>query len=192
MKREIWYTARKTFDPDDKAECSWDKYITWSRLTHVTELVSLDGLLNGPVFEPDFDSGEDWKHIITEGRMITQFFNSLDYVLEKTKELKHFNLLAVIKEPGETKGELTQDFECIGYDLVEVGGNISALTNCGGFDESFLPSELNTYGLLSEWNKAKSIQRNLRINNPEEPHADCYLFEVWRHRTMGRKNKTSL
>ena len=29
----------------------------------------------------------------------------------------------------------------VGYDLIEKGGNISALTNCGGFDESFLPKD---------------------------------------------------
>ncbi|MEL7118200.1 MAG: hypothetical protein AAFO07_02130 [Bacteroidota bacterium] len=32
--------------------------------------------------------------------------------------------------------------------------------------------------------KAKKIQTDLRINNPEEHHADCYLFEVWRHKKI--------
>jgi len=192
MKSEIWYTARDTYDSDYKVEFSWDKYIKWSKLTHLTELVSLDGILNGLAFEPDTDSEEDWKFIVTEGHVITQFFNSLDYVLEKTKELERFNLLAVIKEPNETKSELSNNYDFIGYDLIETDGDVSALTNCGGFDESFLPKDLNEFGLVSEWAKAKKIQEDLKINNPEEHHADCFLYEVWRHRTIGRKNKKSI
>ena len=66
MANKIWYTARATFDPEHGAEFSWDKYIKWSNLTHLTELVSLDGILNGLVFEPDYNSKEDWKYIVTE------------------------------------------------------------------------------------------------------------------------------
>ena len=192
MTNKIWYTARKTYDAEYGVEFSWDKYIKWSKLTHLIELVSLDGMLNGLAFEPNFDSKEDWKYFVIEEQMITQFFNSIDYVLEKTKDIKYYNLLAVIKEPDEAKMDLSTDFDFIGYDLTEIGGNISALTNCGGFDESFLPSDLNEFGLVQEWAKAKKIQKDLRINNPEEPHADCYLYEVWRHKTIGRKNKKSI
>ena len=192
MNSEIWYTARETYDPDYEVEFSWDKYIKWSKLTHLTELVSLDGILNGLAFEPDFDSEEDWKYIVTEEQMITQFFNSFDYVIKKTKDLEYFNLLAVVREPNETKSKLNSEFDFVGYDLIETDGDVSALTNCGGFDESFLPKDLNELGLVTEWAKAKKIQTDLRINNPEEHHADCYLFEVWRHKRIGRKNKKSI
>ncbi|SFB33363.1 hypothetical protein [Algoriphagus aquimarinus] len=192
MNSEIWYTARETYDSDYEVEFSWKKYIKWSKLTHLSELVSLDGILNGLAFEPDFDSAEDWKYIVTEEQMITQFFNSLDYVVEKTKDLEYFNLLAVVREPNEAKSKLDSEFDFIGYDLIETDGDVSALTNCGGFDESFLPKDLNEFGLLTEWAKAKKIQTDLRINNPEEHHADCYLFEVWRHKIIGRKNKKSI
>ncbi len=192
MTNTIWYTARKTFDAEYGVEFSWDKYIQWSKLTHLTELVSLDGILNELAFKPNFDSKEDWKYFVTDERMITQFFNSMDYVLEKTKDIAYFNLLAIIKEPYESKTDLSGNFDFIGYDLIERGGNVSALTNCGGFDESFLPSDLNELGLIHEWAKAKKIQKDLKINNPAEPHADCYLYEVWRHKTIGRKTKTSI
>ncbi len=192
MTNKIWYTAREIYDSEYGVEFSWDKYIKWSKLTHLTELVSLDGILNGLAFEPDFTSEEDWKYIVTKEQMITQFFNSIDYVLEKTKDIEYYNLLAVIREPNESKMDLSTNFDFIGYDLIERGGNVSALTNCGGFDESFLPSDLNEFGLIHEWTKAKKIQKDLRINNPEEHHADCYLYEVWRHKTIGRKNKKSI
>lgn len=189
MTNEIWYTAREIFDAESGVDFSWDKYIKWSKLTHLTELVSLDGILNGLAFEPDLTSAEDWKYFVTKEKMITQFFNSLEYVLEKTKDRAYYNLLAVIREPDEAKTDLSTNFDFIGYDLTERGGNVSALTNCGGFDESFLPSDLNKFGLIDEWAKAKKIQKDLRINNPKEPHADCYLYEVWRHKTIGRKKK---
>ena len=167
MKNEIWYTARETFDSDYKVDSSWNKYIEWSKLTHLSELVSLDGILNGLILKSDFDS--------------------INPIIEKTMGLEYFNLLAVIKEPNEEKSKLNSEFEFIGYDLIETEGNVSALTNCGGFDESFLPKDLNGFGLVTEWTRAKKIQTDLRINNPEEQHADCYLFEVWRHKRIGRK-----
>ena len=101
--------------------------------------------------------------------------------------LKHYNFLAIIKEPKKEKAELETDFEFVGYDLIEKEGDISALTNCGGFDETFLPTELNEYGLISDFDKAKKIQTELPINNPAEHHANCYLYEVWRHKKIGRK-----
>ena len=192
MTNKVWYTAREIFDSEHGVDFSWDKYIEWSKLIHLTEVVSLDGLLNALVFKPDLSSEEDWKYIVRKERMITQFFNSMDYVLEKIKDKEYYNLLAVIREPNESKTDLSTDFDFVGYDLTERGGNISALTNCGGFDESFLPDDLNEFGLIPEWTKAKKIQKDLKINNPEEPHADCYLYEVWRHKTIGRKNKKSI
>ncbi len=189
MKPEIYYTALDTYDSDYGEEFSWGKYIEWSKLTHLKELVSLDGMLNGLSFKPDFDSKTDWNYIITDGEMVTLFFNSIDYVLEKVKDLKYFNLLAVIKEPEKEKAKLEIDFEFVGYDLIEKEGDISALTNCGGFDETFSPTDLNEFGLISDYNKAKRVQTELPINNPAEHHADCYLYEVWRHKSIGRKEK---
>jgi len=187
MTNDIYYTALEVYDSQTGDEFSWEKYIEWSKLTHLRELVSLDGMLNGLAFEPDFDSKYDWNYIVTDGEMVTLFFNSMDYVLEKVKGLKHFNLLAVIKEPRKEKAELEKDFEFVGYDLTEKDGTISALTNCGGFDETFLPSDLNEFGLISDYDKAMKIQTELPINNPAEHHADCYLYEVWRHKKIGRK-----
>ncbi len=98
-----------------------------------------------------------------------------------------FNLLAIIKEPDE-KCELNQpaDFEFVGYELLDKDYSISALTNCGGFDETFLPSELNQFGLISNYERAYDIRAKLFENNPEEHHADCNVIAVWRHKTTGR------
>lgn len=189
MKSKIYYTAIEVYDSQTGNELNLEKYIEWSKLTHLKELVSLDGLLNRLVFKPDFESKDDWKYIVNDGKTSILFFNSIDYVLEKIEGLKHFNFLAVIKEPKKEKVNLNADFEFVGYDLIEKEGNISALTNCGGFDETFSPTDLNQYGLVSNFEKVKIIQTELPKNNPESHHADCYLYEIWRHKTIGRKEK---
>lgn len=189
MEKEILFTARNTFDSEFSSEFSWQNYLEWSKLYHLKELVSLDGILNDLCFTPDFDSESEWENIVTDQNLVTVFFNSIDYIMNKVKDLKYFNLLAVIKEPKSENANLNLEFDFIGYDLVEKDGDISALTNCGGFDETFSPQELNQYGLISEYTKAKKVQIELIKNNPEEHQADCYLYEVWRHKTIGRKQR---
>ncbi|WP_299381849.1 hypothetical protein [uncultured Lacinutrix sp.] len=187
MKQDIYYTALCTYDSENKEGFSWNDYIDWSELKHLKELVSLDGNLNSLAFSLDIDAAEEWNYFITDHDMVMFYFSSLDYVLSKTDHLERFNLLAIIKEPGKEKANLNKDYNFIGYDLIEIGGNTSALTNCGGFDETFLPNDLNSYGLVSDYDSAKQIREALPINNPDEPHVNCYLYEVWRHKTIGAK-----
>ncbi len=78
------------------------------------------------------------------------------------------------------------DFEFVGYELLDKDYCNSALNNCGGFDETFLPDELNKFGLISEYEKAYDVRKRLLENNPEEHHADCNVIAVWRHKTIGR------
>ena len=185
--KEIWYTARNTFDPDYEG---WETYIKGSNLYHLKEIVSLDSMLNEMAFEPERESEEDWNHIITDEYYETGFFTSLEYVLNHTEDNNGFNLIAAIKEPdGNRREELSGEFEFAGYELLNKDYSISALTNCGGFDETFKPSDLNEFGLVSGYSKARKFQKGLVKNNPEEYHADCYLFEVWRHQKIGRKKK---
>lgn len=182
-KVEIWFTARNIYDRDFD-ESGWDKYVEWSRLNQLEELVSLDGILNDLTFEPNFDT--DFQEILTDENKVIPFFKSFDYVKKKSSHLDYYNLLAVIREPSEKMQNLERDFDFIGYDLIETDGNISALTNCGGFDETFKPHEQNKYGLISEYVRAKEIQQEVPKNNPGEHHAECYLFEIWRHKFIGR------
>ena len=187
MDSNIYFTALKTYDSDNKNGFSWNEYLEWTKLFHLEELVSLDGNLNKLVFIPDLNAPEEWGHIITDQGMVMFFFNSLEYVLDKVKDLDFFNLLAIIKEPNEVKADLDDTFDFIGYDLIEIGGDTSALTNGGGFDDTFLPADLNKYGLISKFDKAKRILKELPLNNPDQHHIDCYLYEVWRHKKTGRK-----
>jgi hypothetical protein len=184
------YAARDTYDED---HASWQGYLQWSKLTHLKELVSLDGPLNGDLVEPDYDNGDDWNyiHVVDQSHsgdvagIQTGFYTSLDYVFKKLNTEKPCNLLTVVIEPDEDcrKVDLA-DFEFVGYDLLDKDFCISALSNCGGFDETFVPSDLNDRGLIDTLEDAYDIKRRLLDNNPDESHADTNVIAVWRHKTV--------
>jgi len=183
-----YYTARATYDKHYNADgLSWEKYIQWSRLTHLAELVSLDGMLNEVLVEPDRNNADDWNYIVTDDHYETGFFTTLDYVLHKAKSKDRFNLLAVVIEPThDCRTVIVDGFEFIGYDLLDKDYSVSALTNCGGFDETFLPHDLNKVGLIDDYDMAYDIKKRLFNNNPEEHHADTNVIAVWRHNKIGR------
>ena len=72
----ILYTARKTFDNTYGEDAlSWNKYIDWSKLTHLTELVSVDRILNKKLVERDYDNPGNWTFIHTVGEYQNGFFH---------------------------------------------------------------------------------------------------------------------
>ena len=83
------YAARGTYDKTYGEDgMSWAKYLTWSKLTHLTELVSLDGMLNEDLVEPDYDNADDWDFIHIVGSYQTGFFTTLDYVFRRATNSK--------------------------------------------------------------------------------------------------------
>jgi hypothetical protein len=183
------YTALGRFDKtSSKDGIGWDKYVEWSKLTHLTEVVSLDGMLNKPLVDPDYNDAEDWNFIHCIGLYQTGFFKSQEYVLRKCKNYYNFNLLTVVISPSQDcKYIQVDDYEFMGYELLDHEFGVSVLTNCGGFDETFLPTDLNNYGLIDEYLAAYDIRKRLLENNPEEPHTKTNVIAVWRHNTIGRK-----
>jgi hypothetical protein len=190
----IYYTAREPYGKGyDSDVMAWKDYTEWSKLFHLTELVSVDLSLNEELFEPDRDNEEDWNYIVHDGYYETGFYRSLDYVLRKMNPKERFNLLAVAINPSEDCKSVTlNDFEFLGYDLLDQEYTHSALSNCGGFDETFLPSDLNQFGLISDFEKAYDVQRRLLENNPDEHHADTNVIAIWRHKTLGRQKAEPL
>ena len=172
---------------------SWGKYIEWSRLHHLTDLVSLDCALNEDLVEVSYgENSEDWNFIAfpEEGQHLTGFYTSLDYVLKRPRVLAkgRYNLLTVVIEPDQECRDIIVDgFEFVGYELLDQAFSISVLTNCGGYDDVFLPMDLNDKGLIDDFSKARDIQKRL-----SEKHSDCWHAEnarviaVWRHTTIGR------
>lgn len=125
--------------------------------------------------------------MIIEDSINMVFFCALEFVLQNTKQVKRFNLLAVVKNPTiDCKDYFVEDFEFLGYDLLDLHYEISTLSNCGGFDETFLPNELNKFGLIDDYEKAFHIKGLLSKNNPQEHHAATNVMGIWRHKTIGR------
>jgi hypothetical protein len=184
------YTARQVFDQStEKYGKSWNDYSEWAQLPHLTEIVSLDGLLNGIVPELEYDKADadDWNYIYTDGKFLTGFFTTPDYVLRKTGTQSRFNLLAIVINPEQDcKSVLLDGYEFMGYDLLEKEYGVSALTNCFGLVGMPSPTEVNTKGLIEDYTLAFVIQKRLLKNNPTVSHVDTNVIAIWRHKTIGR------
>ena len=140
---KYWYTARQACSPIERNDAmDWDAYMNWARLYHLKELVSLDTMLCGLAMHVDYESEELYRHMLVDNEYGTDLFDSLEFVLSKIKSKNHINLLAVVKEPNqECRDMIHNDFTFQGYELLDEFYEISALTNCGGFDEAFVPTD---------------------------------------------------
>jgi hypothetical protein len=171
-----WFVATHKFD---KSDATWAKYITWSGLKQLEEVVSLDSSLC-PTVLPDIKT-EYWNHIVNEDFML-HFFTDLDYLRGETAAIARNNLLCVFRNPAThpCAEQVPEGFEFIGYDLLEKDSGISALTNCGGFPKAFSNSELSEKGLLRAHARSRTVQDALIREYPNEHHANCHLWAIFR------------
>jgi hypothetical protein len=175
----VVYSAVKRFDPGCGE--AWPKFIEWSGLTQLREVVSLDLILCPTVFGELTD--EDWLHNVQEDFKIT-LFHDLDHVLRRVAGDDRVSVLALMQNPTDDEVRSFTDprFVFRGFDLVELQTGISALVNCGGFDKAFAPTDLSDCGLLADHTRALAVQKRLRAEYPDEHHADCDLWAVWQMR----------
>ena len=165
---KIGYVAVGTFSPNEK-------YKKWSKLFQLRQAVSLD-------CPKILTQGIEDEHCYLPG---TSFFNDivddLDFLLSKVKSYKDKQILAVIKEPKSDCADIQIDnrFRFYGYDLID-DVRISALTNCGGFDKAFISEDISEYGLIKEFDKVKQIQSLLDTEYPDEEHAYCSIWAIWK------------
>lgn len=173
---EIWYAALKPFTPEN--EEAWSSYSDFAQLPQLREVVSLDILLCPNVLKELTD--QDWEHNIHED-FCTSYFRDFEYLHSRVAG-EVCNLLAIMNAPEEDPRATFADprFVFVGYDLVEAMTGISALTNCGGFPRAFAPTDLSPFGLLSDWAYARVVQARLREEYPDEQHADCDIWAIWR------------
>jgi hypothetical protein len=172
-----WFIATEQFTPEDE---SWNGFIQFSGLTQLKELVSLDSCLC-PTILPT-PKAEYWPHLVTEDYMLN-FFLDFYFLIEQIKNIEKKNVLCVFRNPQQIPtAPSAANFKFVGYDLVEVSGGsgISALTNCGGFPDVFAKSELSEVGLLTNFDHASQVQTLLRSLHPEEAHANCDLWAIFR------------
>ena len=157
----------------------WHEYVEWSGLTQLSEIVSLDAALCSPVLEEVKD--EYWPHIVNEDFML-DYFKDLNFLLAQVSEAKEKYILCVFRNPPSHPIAPTETlkFEFLGYDLVDVFGTASALSNCRGFQKAFSNSEINSYGLINTHERALEVQTALRAIYPNEGHANCHNWALFR------------
>ena len=172
---QIAYTAIETFDPSD-AE-AWTKYIEWSGLRHLKEVISLDCMLCPSVIEEVID--EDWNHKAYE-YIFHDLFTDLDYLQLRIGKKTKYQIIATAREPESPIEFPDARFTFKGYDLIDDVTRISALMNCGGFDDAFSKDDLSEYGLLISGDKARNVRENLSEKYPDEAHADCSIWAIWK------------
>jgi hypothetical protein len=129
-----WFVATAKFD---KTDATWAKYVAWSGLIQLDEVVSLDSSLC-PTVLPDIKP-EYWSHIVNEDFML-HFFTDLDYLRGETAAISRKNLLCVFRNPPvhPTATQAPEGFEFIGYDLLEKDCGISAPNQLWWISESIL------------------------------------------------------
>jgi hypothetical protein len=188
---EVWYTIVRRFGPDwgervwsgDRSPLTWQGYLEWSGLRQLDEVVSLDTMLCEPAVPPDSEplTIEDWKHVVNRDFRL-HFYRNLDYLLSRVSLRPELQLLGAIEGPPEGEMPALDDprFIFLGYEVLDVHGDVSALTNCGGFPLAFDGAELNRFGLIDEPGRAYGVQRALRAAYPGEHHAECDVWAVWR------------
>ena len=171
-----WFIATEPFISNN--EKSWRNYIRWSGLIQLQEVVSLDSILC-PSLLPNIKD-DYWPHIVNEDFLI-RFFLDFDFLMTQVASIAKKNVLCVFRNPSQPPvAPAVAHFEFLGYDLVDKEASVSALTNCGGFPEVFANSELSCVGLLPELNRAREVQSRLRVLHPEEHHANCDLWAIFR------------
>jgi hypothetical protein len=180
---EVWFIAVRKFGPQSGE--SWQGFVEWSGLTQLKEVITLDGSLCPCVIEEL--TADDWRANVDQD-WVCFFFRDLEYLLKRVAGCAGINIIAAIRNPTVDSRDRFGDgrFEFSGYDLVEVRGDISALTNCGGFEKAFRNDELTELGLISSFERACEIRQNLRECYPDEHHARCDIWALWRMKQVAR------
>lgn len=168
------YLVTRRFDPSRGDE--WARFVAWSGLRQLREVVSLDAMLCERVVEGPIAA--DWPHIVNEDFML-DYFVDLPYLLGRAGPLAGRNLLCVFRNPPVAPAA-PAGFRFAGYDLVDVLGGVSALVNCGGFPEAFSNDELSPLGLVESHRRAFEIRASLREKYPGGEHSTCHVFAIFR------------
>ena len=180
---QIGYRVVERFSPSAKE--SWPKYIEWSGLTQLVEVVGLDCSLCPSVFGEFIST--DWDHLVF-GKQLGDCFDNCEYLLNRVAvqfDSSRHQVLAVAREVSENDLERSElsGFRFMGFELVEEATSISALTNCGGFKGAFEKSDVSNVGLVASASRAYAIREALATLYPEEHHAQCAVWALWRHET---------
>ena len=177
---------------DSSGGQAWVDYIEWSALPHLREVVGLDLVLCPSAIALDELTDEDDGHLILR-EYVSVVFDDLDYVLRRISDRENrdrLQLLALAREPTDAEIDACAlpGFVFKGCDLIEEWSGISALTNSGGFAGAFSAADVSSCGLIATLKRAYQIQTALSVLYPDDNHADCAVWAIWRmeHPLTGR------
>lgn len=106
---------------------------------------------------------------------------SLNDAERKVAGIKDGQIIAAYQNPPQNFAiNIGNGFEFCGFDLSEEQTNISAITNCNGFEATIDYANLNDYGLISDYEVAKLTREKLEEKFPDECHACCEIYALWR------------
>lgn len=171
------FIVNEKLDPSSGEK--WSEYLKFTDNYDLDEVVTLDSTLCPPALKKLKD--EYWPHIFNEDFML-DYFKDLNFLLDEIDTLEGRNLLCVFRNPQEKPEPPPSiyNFRFIGYDLVDIHGGVSALTNCGSLPRAFSEDDLSRQGLILSLERAQQVQINLIQEYPDNPHAYCHVWAIFR------------
>ena len=160
----IWLSTRRRFGVED---ADWPKYIAFIGLPSLTEVRSLDSMLNGYV--ADCGSCPILSYQDVEEALAS---------LPRPSNPREYYLLAA---DAERDGPPPEPVRCalLGHDLSDET-HTSSLLNCGPWTGELAPfsRRLNAYGLLT-LEDAVAVKSILPRAWPDEPHAKVTVWALY-------------
>lgn len=171
--------AVSKFDPESEG---WEAFIRWRRLPQLSEVVSIEieCILSLADLTPDDRREIASSDLVGPHPRCFKNLERLKDAIRRRAPVAPFNLLCVHRQPVTVPSPRTS-FEPLGYDLIEDRTGISAVTNCGHqFSDVIEDAEINRFGLIDAFERAKVIQAELLIRHRGDLHANCSLWAISR------------
>ena len=136
----------------------------------ITEVISVDGALFPEEEQIALSEKQAMNISIEENYQVLRVFCMLDE-----------NGILDIPDIAEQD---VRGFKFCGFDLSDFW--VSAILNCGSFmkgnylSKAFDYRELNEFGLVSDYQSAVKIRQKLMDEYPDDDHAYCAVFAIWR------------
>lgn len=168
---EWLYTIRERLTAQQQP---FDDYRAFSGFHHIKELVTLDSMMCPDLV--DELRTADWDHNVQED-FRTSLFRNADYLLTRQPlDAQKHQLIAGFESPP-AQLDAPIGFAICGHDIMDSYFGNSTLTNCGPIPEVFQPTEVNSFGLIDDRDRAFAIRDTMRALQPDDPHlGNC---EVW-------------
>ncbi len=136
----------------------------------IKEIVSVDSILFPEEEQVALSEEQAGNIIVEEESQVLRVFCMLD-------ENGSINIPCIAEQN-------INGFDFCGFDLAD--GWVSAILNCGSFasgdyfSKAFDYRELNELGLIPDYESAVNIRQKLMDEYPDDDHAYCAVFAIWR------------